>query len=102
MPRPKIPRFIRFNPDVLYFKPRGIPLYELEEVVLQADEAQALKLYEVDSLDQTESAKRMKISQPTFARIIASAHKKIADALVNGKAIRIKTTSEKNLNQSTK
>jgi predicted DNA-binding protein (UPF0251 family) len=61
----------------------------LEEVVLLADELEALKLYEVDRLDQIEAAERMKISQPTFARLLGSANKKIAQAIVEGKAIRI-------------
>jgi len=89
MPRPKIPRCVRFSPDVYYFKPRGIPLRMLEEVVLLPDELEALKLYEVDGLEQTPAAKKMKISQPTFARILGSAHKKIAEAIIKGKAIRI-------------
>ena len=80
---------MRFNPDVIYFKPQGIPLRMLEEVVLRADELEALKLYDVDGLEQTKAAEKMKISQPTFARILDSANKKIADALVKGKAIRI-------------
>lgn len=92
MPRPKMPRFIKFNPEVVYFKPRGVPLRNLEEVVLLPEEIEALKLYEVDSLDQTNAAKRMKISQPTFARIIASAHKKTAKAIIEGCAIRIQST----------
>ncbi len=54
------------------------------------DEVEALKLYEVDGLEQTEAAKKMKISQPTFARILSSATKKISEALIKGKAIRIK------------
>lgn len=91
MPRPKIPRCVRFNPDVYYFKPRGIPLRILEEVVLKADELEALKLYEVDELEQTKAAQKMKISQSTFARILASANKKIAAAIINGKAIRIES-----------
>lgn len=91
MPRHKIPRCVRFNPDVYYFKPRGIPLRILEEVVLKADELEALKLYEVDELEQTKAAQKMKISQPTFARILASANKKIAAAIINGKAIRIES-----------
>lgn len=91
MPRPKIPRCVRFNPDVYYFKPQGIPLRMLEEVVLLSDELEALKLYDVDDLEQTKAAGKMKISQPTFARILDSAYKKIADALVKGKAIRIET-----------
>lgn len=80
---------MRFNPDVSYFKPQGIPLRELEEVVLLPDELEALKLYDVDSLEQVKAAEEMKISQPTFARILDSANKKIANALVKGKAIRI-------------
>jgi predicted DNA-binding protein (UPF0251 family) len=91
MPRPKMPRYLRFNPNVLYFKPRGIPLRMLKEVVLKGDELEALKLYDVDGLEQTKAARRMKISQPTFARILDSAYKKIVDALINGKAIRIET-----------
>ena len=93
MPRHKIPRCVRFNPDVYYFKPRGIPLRELEEIVLFPDELEALKLYEVDGLEQTQAAGKMKISQPTFARILASANKKIAEAIIKGKAIRIEKIS---------
>jgi len=80
---------MRFQPDVYYFKPQGIPLRELEEVTLLLDELEALKLYEIDNLEQTEAAEKMKISQPTFARILSSTHKKIAEALIKGKAIRI-------------
>lgn len=80
---------MRFSPDVIYFKPQGIPLRMLEEVILRADELEALKLYDVDGLEQTKAAEKMKISQPTFARILDSANKKIAEALVKGKAIRI-------------
>jgi predicted DNA-binding protein (UPF0251 family) len=92
MPRHKIPRCLRFSPEVVYFKPQGIPLRFLEEVILENDELEALKLYEVDKLDQITSARWMKISQPTFARILDSAHKKIASALVYGQAIRIQTS----------
>jgi predicted DNA-binding protein (UPF0251 family) len=91
MPRPKIPRFLQFKPDVYYFKPRGIPLRELEEVVLEHDELEALKLHEVDNLEQIQASEKMKISQPTFARILDRAHKKIAEAIIKGKAIRIET-----------
>ena len=89
MPRRKIPRCVRFKPNVYYFKPQGIPLRFLEEVVLFPDELEALKLYEVDGLAQTAAAKKMKISQPTFARILESANKKIAQAIIAGKAIKI-------------
>jgi len=82
-------RCVRFNPDVYYFKPQGIPLRMLEEVVLLPDEVEALKLYEVDGLEQIRACEKMKISQPTFARILASANKKISEAIIKGKAIRI-------------
>ena len=89
MPKRKIPRCVCFNPGVTYFKPQGIPLRLLEEVVLMPDEVEALKLYEVDELEQIKAAGKMKISQPTFARILNSANKKIAKALIEGKAIRM-------------
>lgn len=84
-----MPRCIRFNPHVMYFKPRGIPLRELEEIIVLPDELEALKLYDVDELDQMHAAKKMNVSQPTFARILDSAQKKIARAIIGGKAIRI-------------
>ena len=90
--RPKLRRCLRFKPNVLYFKPQGIPLRHLEEVVLLPDEIEALKLYEVDGLDQKQAAIKMKISQPTFARILDSAIKKVAQAIIKGKAIKIKAS----------
>ncbi|MFA5026024.1 MAG: DUF134 domain-containing protein [Candidatus Shapirobacteria bacterium] len=89
MSRPKQKRCIRFNPEVLYFKPRGVPLSTLEEIELFPDELEALKLHDVDRLDQIESAKKMKISQPTFGRILDKTYKKIAIAIIKGKAIKI-------------
>ena len=61
----------------------------LEEIMIEEDELEALKLYEVDDLDQTQAAEKMGVSQPTFARILDSANKKMARALIKGKAIRI-------------
>lgn len=89
MSRNKIPRCLCFNPDVTYFKPRGVPLKELEEVILLPDELEALKLYEVDDLEQIKAAEKMKISQPTFARLLDNANKKVAEAIIKGKAIKI-------------
>lgn len=89
MPRNKIPRCVCFNPGVYYFKPQGIPLRMLEEIILMPDELEALKLYEVDGFEQTKAAEKMKVSQPTFARILGRANKKIAQAIIFGKAIRI-------------
>jgi predicted DNA-binding protein (UPF0251 family) len=91
MPRSKIQRRVSFNPGVTYFKPQGIPLRFLEEIVLMPDEVEALKLYEVDGLEQTKAAEKMKVSQPTFARILGGANKKIAEALIGGKSIRMET-----------
>lgn len=89
MTRPRVKRCLQFNPNVDYFKPRGIPLRDLEEVELLPDEIEAIKLYLIDGLDQTQSAEKMGISQPTFARTIDASCKKVADALINGKAIKI-------------
>jgi len=89
MVRPGLCRRVRFNPDVTYFKPRGVPLSELDETILQVDEFEAVRLKDLEGLEQEECAKKMNISQPTFHRIVTSARKKIADALVNGKAIKI-------------
>jgi len=66
----------------------------LDEVVLERDELEALKLHDVDELEQIDAAKKMEISQPTFGRIIDRAYKKIARAIIEGKAIRIEKTLE--------
>lgn len=95
MPRPRIPRCLRFKPNIYYFKPRGVPLRELEEIILQPDELEALKLHDIDGLEQKKAAKKMKISQPTFARTLDSAYKKIAQAIIKGKAIRIEKSVPK-------
>jgi predicted DNA-binding protein (UPF0251 family) len=92
MTRPKIKRCLKFNPGVLYFKPQGIPMSILEEEELFHDEIEALKLHDVDGLDQITAAKKMKISQPTFGRILNNAYKKIATAIIKGKAIKITKT----------
>jgi predicted DNA-binding protein (UPF0251 family) len=73
-----------------YFKPRGIPLRALEEVNLTIDEFEAIRLADLEGMYQEEAAKKMKISRQTFGNIIDSAHNKIADSLVNAKALRIK------------
>lgn len=91
MPRPKRMRLTQFEPRVTYFKPRGIPLRELAEVVLLPDELEAIKLHDVDGLPHIAAAKKMAISQPTFSRILNGAYKKITQALVLGKAIRIES-----------
>ena len=89
MTRPKIVRRINFEPGITYFKPRGVPLSSLEEINLTIDELEAVRLKNYKELEQVNCAKKMKISQSTFQRILTSANKKIAEALINGKAIRI-------------
>jgi len=89
MSRPKLCRKIRFNPDVTYFKPQGVPMRFLNVVELTAEEVEALRLKNDKDLDQSEAGKMMKTSRSTFQRILTSAYKKITQALVEGKAIKI-------------
>ena len=77
------------EPSVTYFKPRGVPMTGLEKISLAMDEFEALRLKDLEGLEQEQAATTMNVSQPTFHRILESAHKKVADALVKGKAIRI-------------
>jgi len=79
-----------FDPDVVYFKPRAVPLSMLEEVDLSIDELEALRLCDLEDFKQEEAAKKMKISQSTLQRILTSARKKVAEALIRGKAIKIR------------
>ena len=90
MVRPLKPRRIFFDPNVVYFKPRALPLSSLEEVNLEAAELEALRLCDLEDLDQKRAAKKMGISQSTLGRILASARKKISQALIEGRAIKIK------------
>lgn len=89
MTRPRLYRRIRFNPNVTYFKPQGVPMRFLEVVELTTEEAEALRLKNIKDLDQEEAAKKMNTSQSTFQRILSSAYKKITEALIEGKAIKI-------------
>ncbi|MBU2575931.1 DUF134 domain-containing protein [Patescibacteria group bacterium] len=89
MPRPRLCRRIRFNPQITYFKPRGVPMVDLEIIELTSEEVEALRLKNIKNLDQNECAKQMHTSQSTFQRILSSAYKKTANALINGKAISI-------------
>ncbi len=89
MPRPKCRRHICGMPDKNYFKPRGIPVVDLEEIVLNLDEFEAIRLADHEQLYQEDAAAQMNVSRQTFGRIIESAHKKIADVLINGKALKI-------------
>jgi len=89
MPRRKRKRQIGFTAEVRYFKPAGLPMRELEEVVLEQDEVEAIRLAHLEGLYQEDAAGKMGISRQTFGRIILSAQKKIAEGLINGKVIRL-------------
>jgi len=89
MPRPPKFRRVAFLPEVSYFKPAGIPLRVLEEILVSIEEAEAIRLRDLEGLEQEECAKRMGVSRPTFQRVLESGRQKIADAVLHGKAIRI-------------
>lgn len=89
MPRPVKWRKVAFIPGVRYYVPVGVPQYNLEENVLKIEELEAIRLKDLEGLEQEECAERMEVSRQTFQRILVDAHKKIAESLVNGKAIRI-------------
>lgn len=95
MPRPRLRRWVRFQPGVTFFKPSGARVAALPEVLLAFDEFEAVRLKDYEGMEQVKAAKKMKISQPTFNRLLRDARKKIADAIVNGKAIKIQGGSYK-------
>ncbi|MFC1479925.1 DUF134 domain-containing protein [Candidatus Omnitrophota bacterium] len=87
--RPKKLRHVKCEPGERCFRPQCKPLKELEGIYLTLDEFEAVRLADVEGLKQEDAAKRMKVSRPTFSRIITGAHQKIGDALINIKALRI-------------
>jgi predicted DNA-binding protein (UPF0251 family) len=86
---------VSYNPDISYFKPRGIPLIDLEEVQITIDEYEALRLSDLMDMSYEQAASKMKVSRATFGRIVRRARKIVADALINGKAINIQGGSYK-------
>jgi predicted DNA-binding protein (UPF0251 family) len=89
MPRPKQCRRVCLSPDCTYFKPAGVPTSALEEVVLAVDELESMRLVDVDALYYEQAAEQMGVSRRTFGRIIDSARRKVAQALIEGMALRI-------------
>ncbi len=87
--RPKKTRWVKCEPGERCFGPQRKQLNKLEGIYIALDEFEAVRLADFEGLKQEEAARRMKISRPTFSRIITSAHSKIGDALVNIKAIKI-------------
>lgn len=93
MPRPKCCRWVFSNPSVTFFKPRGVPMAALERVVLTLDELEAMRLADCERLYHGQAATRMRVSRATFGRILDAAHRKVTDALLNGKALEFKQAS---------
>lgn len=89
MARPRKQRFVSDDAPVSYFKPQGIPLVSLSEVILTLDGCEALRLVDVESLDQQEAAGRMGVSRSTLSRILAEARRTVATAVTLGLALRI-------------
>ena len=89
MGRQPLWRRVDFIPQITYFKPAGVPLANLQEVCLSVEEAEAIRLKDMEGLEQEECAQRMNISRTTFSRVLGSARQKMADALLSGKAIKI-------------
>ena len=88
MPRPPKERRVEFVPEIRYFKPAGIPKRELSEICISLEEVEAIRLKDLEGLNQQECAEKMEISRPTFQRVLSEARKKIAKAMIDGKAIR--------------
>lgn len=89
MGRPPRWRRVSYIPLTTYFKPAGIPLRELEEVCLSIEEVEAIRLKDLEDLEQEQCAGKMNVSRPTFVRVLDSGRKKLAEALIKGRAIRI-------------
>ena len=89
--RKKILRHIAKDHSSVCFKPCGVQGRYLERIALDEDEMEAVRLSDYEKLYQQEAAEKMGISRTTFARLIESAHRKIADALLHGKALTITT-----------
>ena len=84
MPRPRRLRRIASS-NFFNFVPRG--MRKFDESTLTVDEAESIRLIDFEDMEQEKAAKKMNVSQPTFSRILKSARKKVADAIINGKAI---------------
>ncbi len=88
--RPKKTRWIKCHPGERCFRPESKKAIALEDLELSIDEFEAIRLADLEELTHKQAAKFMKVSRPTFTRILSSAHKKVADGLVNIKTIKIK------------
>lgn len=87
--RPRKNRNLCGDLRAAYFKPRGIPLVNLAEIVLEVDEIEAVRLADLEGMYQEEAAAQMGISRATFGNTIHRAHQKIAEALIQQKALKL-------------
>ena len=90
MGRPVKERCINCVPAASYYKPVGIPMRDLDEIELAMDELEAMRLTDLEGMYQADAAERMGVSRQTIGNILNSVHRKVADALLNGKALRIR------------
>jgi len=89
MGRPRKNRIIEFQPNISYFKPRGIPMHDLKEVSLTVDAIESIRLADFMGMTHEEAGRQMGVSRATFGRMVEDARALVADALINGKAIKI-------------
>lgn len=89
MPRPTKFRHVEFFPEDTYFFPLGKKKCDIEEIILKVEELEAMRLKDINGLNQEECAEKMQVSRQTFQNIIDNARNKVAMALTEGKAIRI-------------
>jgi predicted DNA-binding protein (UPF0251 family) len=89
MTKPKTKRKIGFDYDNIYYKPQGIPLSQLKDVVVNPEELETLRLRYVENLSQHEAAEKMGISQSQYQRDLVNTLKKITNALISGDAINL-------------
>ena len=89
MARPQKPRVVSDDVPASYFKPQGMPLVTLREVVLTRDGCEALRLVDAEGFDQQEAARRMGVSRSTLSRILAEARRTTATAISRGLALRV-------------
>ena len=92
MARPKKCRFVRGGPGAYYFKPRAVPLIYLKEITLSLDELEAMRLADYQGLYHEKASRQMRVSRATFGRILDQARRKVVEALLEGKALKIEKT----------
>ena len=100
MVRPKKDRIVRFDPKINYFKPRGIPVFDLDEVCLTVDEREAIRLADFLDMSHEDAGRQMGVSRATFGRIVQNARKIVADAIINGTAVRVEGGNYKIVSKS--